>query len=64
MKTALVVSLKTQEKIWIGDTEVVVKLIKPKKVELLFLADSSVKIIRDKLLSKTEGDIDDADSDS
>ena len=64
MKTALVVSLKAQEKIWVGDTEVVVKFIKPKKVELLFLADSSVKIIRDKLLSKTEGDIDDADSDS
>lgn len=60
MKKTLVVSLKLDEKIWVGDAEVVIKSIRTNRVELLFFADSSIKITRDKLLKQKQGESHDA----
>lgn len=53
-KSALIVQVKEGETVWIGDTELKIKEIRGKRIDLLFLADRSVKIIRDSLIKREE----------
>lgn len=54
-KSALIVQIRENESVWIGDTEIKLKAIRGKRVDLLFFADRSVPILRDKLKKREEG---------
>lgn len=53
-KSALIVQIKENESVWIGDIELKLKSVRGKRVDLLFFADRSVSILRDKLKEREE----------
>lgn len=53
-KSALIVQIREGESVWIGDVELKLKDVRGKRVDLLFFADRSVPILRDKLKVREE----------